>query len=180
MTFGLTAENLKALRNADDIVFRYRNVPGEDTRSTFIECIKDTDPGDGFGRRDIRVQIEVAGTRIRNFTASPWGDDKPQRREVASMDWVLSSTQHNDEWRTIVHHFLRKDDHLWVELFVSNDSENLRKAGLSCDELALIVERKAGNKIKTFSFKLDHSIYPTHSTGRHVNLIDPPTYELNI
>lgn len=180
MTFGLTAENLKTLRNADDIVFRYNNVPGEDAGSTVIECIKDVDPGDGFGERDIRVQIEVAGTRIHNYTASPWGDDKPQRREVASMDWVLLSVRYNDEWRTIVQHILRTNDHVWVELSVSNDSENLRRAGLTCDELALIVERKAGDKVKSFSFKLAHSIYPMHSTGRPVTLVAPTTYELNI
>lgn len=179
MTNALTAENMKTLRNAEDIVFRYNSVPGEDAGTTVIECIKRTDPGDGFGDRDIRVQIEVAGTRIRNYTGSPWAGENAQRQEVASMNWVLGTAQYNDVWRTIVQHILRTNDHVWLELLVSNNSETLRSAGLAHDELQLMVERKTGERVKTFTFKLTDAIYPIHAGARPVALVAPATYTLN-
>jgi hypothetical protein len=84
---GLTRDQLKALRHATSVVFRgyWPGAPyapdGLDLPATLIEAVKEEDPGDGFGRRDRRVEIPTEPVGIVNYADS--------HRPVESFAWVL-------------------------------------------------------------------------------------------
>lgn len=147
MENNLTKQELRALRNADDIVFRFFN--GKHT----IEPIRRADHSDtGFEQR---IEIEVGGS-VENL-------DWHSTAVVTSGFEMVNASQFNKEMRTIVG-FLKVGDVLELKWVANNNSENMVRAGLVADELRLEVRR--GKKV--FYFNLEYSITPANSLARLV------------
>jgi hypothetical protein len=153
--FDLTAENIKTLRNADDLVFRF-HAEGHAEPGTWVEAIKRIDFDDGFGPVDRRISIELPGTLIENYTGHSWVGESV-RREVKAASWVFPIRFHGPGF-TLVKHILKPGDRMRPVFVVGNDSETLNKANLTRDELRVEIERgpyDQPGKCKTLSIMLD-------------------------
>lgn len=167
---ALTRENLKVLKGATSIVIRHYTPDaqykpdGLSENLTLIEAIKRVDPKDGYGERDLRVEIPVNGAHISNW------DTKDAK--VSDFSWVLLHTMIDTPIGTLIHGgVLRVGDRLSVKLYAGNNNENLRNARLTKDEIYLLVERGPvddRSKCKRLTFMLDDCVCNPHSSARNV------------
>lgn len=151
--FVLTAENIKALRNADSVSFHHLNPNvdriNETTGPTYVQASKRVDPKDGFGTREIEVEIpaEVKWTIYERNGNS--GRTTPSRAFMS-----IQSCQFAPEWVTFAQ-LLKTGDRLVLH-WTRNGSDFLRDAGLVVTEFRIEVRRstKAG-KEQRLVFLLD-------------------------
>lgn len=143
---GITAEQLKALRNADTIVFRYS------PEATTIEAVRSVDPSDGYGERDLRVSIPVEDAVVTNYACQNPVDGS-LFRTVSSAAWVLGASQYNATVSTFLRQILRKGDRIRPVFVAGNDSAAVRDAKLTVDELHVNLDRGQG---RALTFSLDH------------------------
>lgn len=128
-THPLTADELKALRKATGISFHYRD------GKAFVGATIEHDPGDGFGRREIRREIPA------QFKATIYERDLSSgRTEPTSCFWSLISARVTPEWATLKS-MLRTDDELILHWTGANNSEAVREAGFMVDEFRVEVRR---------------------------------------
>lgn len=175
-TTGLTRDNLKALRNANALVIRthFKGSPhapeGKDLPASWIECIKEHDPDDGFGRRELpRVEVPIELGRVENYTKG-FGP-------VLYYSWVFQFTGWDHPIGTIVRGLLRVGDRVQPLILAGNDSDNIRNANMTQDEMHLIVERGPVDdpkKCKRYRFMLDSYFYPPHGLARQIRFGPAP------
>lgn len=179
LSTGLTREHLKVLRNADTIVVRHHSEHFkyhdgiEVLPRTFFDCIKDIDPGDGFGKRELRAEVPTDPGRFTVYTADSARDGTVanDRREISHALWILRPSYHDDPARALVHEILKVGDRvqpLWV---CNNNNENVRNAGLTVDEFRIVIVRgpvDEPNKCKTLTLLLDSCALPPGSSARNV------------
>jgi hypothetical protein len=180
---GLTSEQLKTMRNATSLVIRSYWRPSDHMPEdltlpcTFIEAIKEVDPGDGFGRRELpRVQIPVEMATTRNYSEG-FGP-------VLNASWVSLFLNWDQPIGTLVRGILRPGDRVRPIFLIGNDSDNLRNAHLTQDELHIEVERgpvDQPRKVKRLHFEIDTAVYPPGSLARNVRFGPrESTYSLNV
>lgn len=176
---GLTREHLKVLRNADTIVVRHHSEhfkydDGKETLpSTFFDCIKKTDPGDGFGEREMRVEVPLEPARFSIYTpdSATHGSVANDRRPISHALWILHPRWNDNPAHALVHDILKAGDRvapLWV---CNNNSDNIRSAGLTADELRIVITRgpvDQPSKCRRLTLLLDTSVVPPSSTARNV------------
>jgi hypothetical protein len=148
----LDRDDLKALRNADTVCFRYHD------EVATIECLKRD--SDEFGAKERRRDITVEGVVYNGYDADGG------RARGAEMNYgfaMFHSAKYTENWRTIVG-LLRADDTLRLE-FRTDDATNgyVKDAGLHADELWLRIERGEGPHRKRLYFLLDASVCPDNS-----------------
>lgn len=173
---GLTRENLKTLRNADDIVVRFHSehfkykADGEVLPRTFLDCIKQVDPGDGFGKREMRVEVDVEPAGFRVFDQKGQTDQRAAD-PISHALWSLHPKWAGNEQHTFIHHLLRVGDRLTPLWVCNNNSDNIRNAGLTVDEFKFEIVRgpvDEPSKCKRLVVLLDSAVYPPHNLARNV------------
>lgn len=178
---GLSREHLKALRNADTIVahhygeaFKYIDAgEGRTLPATWFECIKEYDPKDGFGKRDIRVSVPVEPASLRVFTdrSADEGEVMNDRRPVSHAVWLLYSRFSDSPAHTLVHDILRVGDRITPKWTLNNNNDIVREAGLTVDEFSVeIIRGPLDNlsKCKRLTVMLDSVTIKPHSSARNV------------
>lgn len=144
----LDKDDVKAIRNADTICFRYAN------GTATVECIKKD--RDEFGEKERRRDITVLGTVFNGYDEDM---GRARGQSFTSAFVHFGSAQYHEGWRTIAQ-MLRTGDQLRLE-FRTDDATNgyVKDAKLHADLLYLRVER-AG---KRMFFLLDVSVCPDNT-----------------
>ena len=145
----LTADDIKALKAADDVTFH--TTVGE---SSVIRAHKRAKLNDGWASNESYYDINVSDSWVdygRSYGSNGPGEYKYAFASVSSFDEV---------WHTIAS-LLRVGDSLWLHWVVDNNSETIEKAGLHSDELRLVVKR--ANAKQALVFTVDTSICPDNS-----------------
>lgn len=131
-TVTLSAEHLKALRNAHSVSFHTLE-EGE----CYIRATKPTDPGDGFGSRELTVDVPAQP----QFTIYEHNGTSGRRTPKAAF-WSIMACRFHPEWVTAAR-FLKAGDKVFLH-WTSDTSENLRASGWRTYKFALVVTRKIG------------------------------------
>lgn len=144
----LTADTLKALRNADSMSFHY--TPDADGPSTYIRASKRVNPNDGFGAREIDVEIPADVKWTIYESTGDTGRSMPVRAF-----WSILSCQFSPEWTTLTQ-LLKVGDRLVLH-WTSASSGDLREAGFINYEFGIDVRRTVGKAAKEqrLAFLLD-------------------------
>jgi hypothetical protein len=168
LTPALTAADLRTLRNADSVVFRFVTDRAPETTygapGTTVVCTKRHDPGDGFGCRELQVIIDLPTGSVTTYGR----DDGPPTSQATMAWWVFTSAKFNPPLVTALA-MLRPGDLLIPQWVANNNNGHVRDAGLTTDEFKLRVQRptKSGRH-KVFEFLLDSRVLPPHSTARDI------------
>jgi hypothetical protein len=128
---ALSAENLKALRNADNICFQMQ----EDR--AFITARKTLDPKDGFGAREISVEVP-ADYRVRAYMS----DGTSIQSDPVDAFTSVASAKHDGRWLTAVK-TLKVGDRLLLR-WEHDTHQNLRETGFVVTNFTLEVIRTVG------------------------------------
>lgn len=148
----LEASQVKALRNADSILYRYS--VAEDL--CVLECMKKVDVGDGFGDRELRVEIPVSP----QFTQYEEFNDG-LRREITNACWIFSSARFIPQLVTALS-LLRKEDRIQIHVIAGNSNGVTNEADLVTDEIYLKVHRSVNGNGTVLTFLLDTITYKKH------------------
>lgn len=174
-TTGLTREQLKVLRNADDIVVRYHseNYPGNDSDATWFDCIRRNDPNDGYGLRELRVDVPVQPAFIRVYTERSATDGMVANdtRPISYCLWHLYPRWNDNPAHTLVHHILRVGDRVTPVWICNNSSDVVREAGLTRDEFLVQIDRgplDEPRKCKRLTVMLDTATMRPGSSARNI------------
>lgn len=153
---ALTTAEIKAMRNAEHVVFHHEHRPGEHLAKDYAIARKEHDPGDGFGRRELEVRIPIAGSRFEAYSLDGDGD----------IVWASGvGRKYSPEWATVLG-LLRVGDELIARWVLGNNSDTLKAAGLSHDEFKLTIVRTTKTGSRQMTFWLDDIITPEHSSAR--------------
>ena len=132
----LTKDNLKAIRQATDICFRFAD--GFNAGKHTIEPSKRIkDPV--YGETSARAVIDVSG-RLEAY-GNKQGD-------IYEAFYYLGSCKFDPVWQTIIS-LMRADDDVTLLWLANNDSEAMTEHGVFNDELRIVITR--GKKTLTFS-----------------------------
>lgn len=156
-TFGLTKDDMVALRSADSIVFR--SYPRPDGRVSQIRAIRNRRTYDGspivFTAREQRLfTTPVDGDPTERVRAIPvavtWtfhtdprneGETTTQGDDEKAIAFeMIHSSQYDRVWKTITS-LLRVGDQLILGWVANNDNGYTREANLVRDELHLTIHR---------------------------------------
>lgn len=169
-TEPITSDQLKALRNARSVNFRYNAT----THLVDVRATREYDPKDGFGPRELAVEFPIQGliNTYKNPTTNP-------KAQVVTAYWGLSYASIEDTWRTALHH-VRVGDELIVRWAVAGgESEKLRTAGFTTVDFTLEVVRTTTKDRKYMHFLLGYSIEPLDSPAPAVGY-GMKEYTLNV
>lgn len=145
----LSSSEIKALKNADDVVFHYEHREGSEPR-TFVICKKRVTPNDGFGERELTVEFDICPARFTKYELP--GDDK------APIVWATGiGRKYTPEWAT-ARDLLRQGDDLVPLWVLGNNSDNLRKHGFSHDEFKVAILRPSASGVRQMTFWLEDLI----------------------
>ena len=140
----ITKEQIKAIRQADTVCFRFSE--GNHTIEA-SKRIKDT----VFGDTTASAYIPVSG-RL-NAYGNKQGD-------IYEAFYYLGSCKFDPTWQTIAN-LMRADDDITLLWIANNDSEALTEKGVFVDELKIIITRGK----KTMTFYVYSGAY-THNSSR--------------
>lgn len=164
----LTADDLKALRAADDHIAFFvdwdRNQPGK--VFSYIRAAAAPKQQGPFEAATVDRIIPMRWRATRYATLHGYDDTRPA--------WVctITSPMYNSAWRTAVA-CLKPGDELWGWWFTDNNHKLLDDAGFSADEFQLCVHRtgRTGadgrSSTRELVFNLDHRTLPSSSPGRY-------------
>lgn len=172
-TEGLTRDDLKAIRSADhwvsfhyaaehDMHESYR--PEDRPPDTTLRLVKRHDPGDGFGQRELTVEIPC---ETASFTIYETGYDNPG--PLRNAYWPISSPFHCPEWATVTK-LLKVGDRIRPHWRAGNNSDMTREVGITIDEFYLYVHRRKGKgeDQELLTFLLGVCPIKPHSAGRNI------------
>lgn len=176
---GLTRWHLKVLRNAKTIVVRHHGEgykhaeDGEVLPRTWLDCSTDHDPNDGFGKREIHVDVPCEPARFQVFTerSATEGFVANSRREIDYATWILHPTYSDDPANTLVHHILKAGDRVRPFFQCNNNSETIRDAGLTVDQFFIEITRgpvEEPSKCKRLTVMLDSVVLRPMNLARNV------------
>lgn len=150
-TVTLTAEQLKALRNADSVSFHFN---GAHSPVAFVRATKRVKGNDGFGGRDLTVEIPAE----QKFTIYERGDTSGRRTPVDAFT-SIPSCQFSPLWVTAAK-FLKVDDRLVLHWTGGDTHQALRDAGFTVGYFDLEVARLVGKsgREERLAFRLDTSV----------------------
>lgn len=183
-TTGLTREHLKVMRNANTIVVRHHgegyklpaeNEPLRDTLlpRTWLDCSREFDPGDGFGKRDIHVDVPVEPAYFQVFTerSASEGFVANSRSPIDYAVWILHPKFNEDPANALVHHILRVGDRVTPFFRCNNNSPTTRDVGLTVDQFFFRIERgplDEPSKRKVLTVMLDSVVIRPSNPTRNV------------
>lgn len=151
----LTRDEIKAMKHASTVAFHHQHRPGEEPRDYAIAS-RDHDPGDGFGSRELRVEIPIHACRFQPYSLDGEGD----------IVWATGvCRRYVPEWHTFAD-MLRPGDDIVALFVLGNNSETLKSAGLSHDEFKLEIIRTTKSGSRSMTFWIDDIIVPEHSSAR--------------
>ena len=156
----ITKEQIKAIRQANDICFRFKN--GEHTIEA-SKRIKDTVYGDTTARADIPVSGQL-------HAYNPYGN---KQGDISGAFYYLGSCKFDPVWQTIIS-LLRADDDITLVWSANNDSEAMVDHGVFNDQLNITVVRGK----KTMEFCVFSGTY-TSQTARMCTR-DPVVYSIAV
>ena len=142
----LTAMDIKALRQADQIVFRHYRGAAQ------IEAIKRLD-NEPFAT-EARYDVAVFASEVYDYSSQA---DAPRERQWSCFA-MLHAAQHNERWRTICE-LVRTGDTVSFHWGRSNNNGYLDDAALAFDTLSIIIRR--GNK--KYTIQVNESITSDNS-----------------
>ena len=154
---GLTTAEVKALRNADSVLFSFGADPMR-TNKHYIGAIKRGK--DEFGEVDRTLVIPVAGY-FRNYATTGQGGVGEPKSAFAS----IHSARFDHAWMTVAE-TVRVGDDITLHWILSNNTETLKEAGLAHDYLKLQIRRDSRRKPWPLTFKVDDRITPYYSSAR--------------
>lgn len=169
----LDRQQVRALRNADSLVF-YINVPRYqgDEPAQWIKAILNPENSDnGFEQSQAIPLDEPSVTNYEDD--SPTGADHSgyplSGVKTADMRGAVTvlHPKYADLARTWLY-LVRPGDTLLLRLILSNQSENLEKAGMVRDSAYLIIKRPTKRGSKRMMFVLADDVLPAHSLARMV------------
>lgn len=147
----LTREDLAALRGADGVVFK---ITGGVTGAQGVLVAHQEHSRDAVWSGDAPRSREIAvAARLEVYSGGA---------DVTGASWSISAAQYHPEWRSLLR-TLRVGDVITIQITGANDSEVLRGAGLSADELR-VLRHRAGQPVATFL--LEYVVAPVRSAGR--------------
>jgi hypothetical protein len=173
---SITKHDLKALRNADALVF-HDNVEHHGESGDWLKAVQDARNSSTGYDQDHWVQL--ADSRIiryeggmGNGAADYPTKDLPAERIGASV--VLLNPKTSMEVQTWLK-VLREGDELSVEFLAGNNNDVMRKAGLSMDEAYLFVHRPrtATHSVPVGKFHLESRVTEVWSSARMVHPVQP-------
>lgn len=147
----LTADEIKALRRADSIVFRF-----EKDDYCRIDATIEYDPGDGFGKRDLQRTIHIREAQTTNYVES---DSPGVNREITHACWVFSAARFHPQLVTMFS-LLRPGDQIRPHFVAGDHNGHVAEAGLRSDTINVLVHRRARKSEKVLTFRLDTTTYP--------------------
>jgi hypothetical protein len=168
---GLTPHDLRAIRHADHLVFRYnspRSSGGQ--RGNWLEC--------GLDARHSPTGFDQAHAVVLGEPRITVYDDRRGEPGDTSRSHPLDGVALEDAWGCVsvypryepAHQTwirtLRTGDELAVRFVIGNNNDYLRRAGLSFDEAWLVI-RRPGAKHEA-RYYLDACISPVFSTCRMI------------
>jgi hypothetical protein len=173
---SLTPHDLRAIRHADHLVFRYntpRHSGGE--RENWLECGQDAWHSPTGYQQVHAVALEPPSITIYHGddTDPVGGGPGHPLSGVALSDacgCVVVYPRHSPEHQTWLR-ALRPGDRLTVSFLIGNNNAYLNDAGLSQDEAWLIIGR-AGARHDA-RYYLDSRISPTFSASRMIQPVTP-------
>lgn len=146
---ALALYQVKALRNADDVTFRFND------GRCYIQATKQTDPNDGFGARPIDIEIPAEPKwSIHYLPGAP-------RAKPRVAFYSCSSAQFRPEWVTATK-FLKVGDELILH-WTKEHSERVRDAGLQTVEFRMEVRRRGARGTSHYVFLLGADVEPAGS-----------------
>jgi hypothetical protein len=141
LVLPVTAQDLRALRHADSVVFRHHQ--GQST----IEANKDgSHTKDGF---DVKHTVYVAGEVRDHDRARMYG------REQHAAFYMVSGAQYSDTLLTLLRK-IRPGDQLTLRWTAANDNQNDEAVGWHRDELRLIVQRDQQKRADVYLVAAQH------------------------
>jgi len=173
---SITKHDIKALRNADALVF-YHNVEHDDGRGAWLKASLDArNSSTGF---DQEHWIRLADSRVIRYEGG-MGDkvadyptkDLPAERIGASVVLLHPKTSMQVQtWLKV----LREGDELSVEYLAGNNNEVSGEAGVSRDDAWLFVHRprSASHTAAIGKFHLETVVTRVWSSARMVHPIQP-------
>lgn len=123
----ITAELGQALRQADSLVFHYKN------GQSYIRCLKENV---GVWKETKEIRIDC-GTVLHNYGSRHGLGD------VRSASCVINNVQYYHHIQTTLKR-VKKGDRLALKWLANNNNQYLERAGLYRDELYLIIEKPNG------------------------------------
>jgi hypothetical protein len=154
---GLTAVEVKALRNADGVIFSFGDNPLMKNQHLIQPYKKNEDE---FGTAERRLTIPVAGY-FRNYATTGQGGVGEPKSAFAS----IHSARFDHAWMTVAE-TVKVGDSITLHWILSNNTETLKKAGLAHDYLELQIRRDSRRKPWPLTFKVDDRIAPYYSSAR--------------
>lgn len=128
----ITKDEVKYLRNCDDIVFWFH-----EGKSIMTPSTREQTNRQGWVKPETRLDIQVSA----RFT--DYGKEKPSYNAVPRSCSAYLGNYENSEVNTIIN-FIQAGDEIILDWVSSNNSQYMDRADLHCDELKVIVKR--GNK----------------------------------
>lgn len=156
---ALTRDDIKALRNAASIVFRF-NLDNDryGPIGSFVEANIEHDPGDGFGKRELRKSIPINPAHVTNYS---------DRGEAKGACEVFTSARYVPQLATLFT-LLKPGDELHPRWTAGNDTDVVRERGVTIDEFAVRVRRPGKAGKASFEFLLHCQVTTPHSQSRNI------------
>ena len=175
---SLTPHDLRAIRHADQLVFRYNTPrhPGGQ-REDWLECGLDASRSPTGYEQVHAVVLEPSALTVYDGHTSGTGDDRRAHPlSGVALDQVCGSVliypRHSSEHQTWLR-ALSRGSCLTACFVIGNNNAYLEEAGLSQDEAWLLI-RRPGSRYDA-RYYLDSRICPTFSSAR---MIQPITRQL--
>lgn len=167
----LTKQDVKALRNADTIVF-FHNVEHAGERGSWVKAIQDADKSSTGYEQEHWFPLQTSIHNYEGGMGQEVGDypTKGMQAEDIVASVVLLSVKVRFEIKTWLK-VLRDGDEMAVTFLAGNNSEVLNKIGLSKDEAWLTIGRRSpvtGDQHALGKYFLDDVTVPVYSTARMV------------
>jgi len=133
---ALTREKIKAIRNAEVAVFRWK---ADDHGAGTLVLTKTRERTDGFGPDELRVEVPTI-VGVQNYGSGGSPEAASNLAPATSGSWAILDVDVRAEWNTMANQ-LREGDTLVQEWIVDNRNDLLMHARLTMHELKVRVER---------------------------------------
>lgn len=170
---SLTAQQVKALKKADSICFRYqRHNKFDDKVSSVIDATIKTKGYQVGTEHSETIPVEVNCVIVDHDSKTPLATIQKHRDDLRCFTSLDYQRDHGSIWSTITAN-LKAGDKITLVWNRNNNCESIEAFGMACDELSLTVTRTLpSGKKKQFTYKIDSSVTPRHSSARMIRYGD--------
>jgi hypothetical protein len=174
LPWELTTETVKALRNADDVSFHFRE--GTDRPNAWIHATKRIKRTDGFGDDERSIDI----TAVHKFTIYESSGSSGRRMPTEAFG-SIGSAQFDPQWVTVAK-LLKAGDRLYLHWTGGDVNRGLKELGWTVIHLDVEIARPVGKSGREdrLVFRVDTRIVPAPSDFYLKMPAENPEYELNV